>query len=245
MASQTDDDAATIAPSGRGQETGKLDSKTRPISAADSDWISPDARFGPFRIKRKLGQGGMGSVFEAEHCSTGQSIALKLLSRDLLATEESVERFKRESQIAASINHPRSTFVYEAGQLDNQFYITMELMTGGTLKEVVEEEGQLPVEKAIDYVLDIINGLQVAHEAGIVHRDLKPSNCFIDSYMRRDLLRRRRPSRRPGQDHPDHALAADQPLQRAGSRQHGRDPAGSGDQGPGPASEGRRLRGHR
>ena len=174
------DEAATMAPKSAAQETRELDSKTRPIAASDGDWISPDTTIGPFRIIRKLGQGGMGSVYEAEHESTGQSVALKLLSRELLATDDSVERFQRESQIAASINHPRSTFVYEAGQLDNQFYITMELMTGGTLKEVVEEEGPLPVERAVDYVLDIIDGLQVAHEAGIVHRDLKPSNCFID-----------------------------------------------------------------
>ncbi len=174
------DEAATMAPRSGAQETQELDSKTRPISADDGDWISPGTLIGPFRIIRKLGQGGMGSVYEAEHASTGQSVALKLLSRDLLATDDSVERFKRESQIAASINHPRSTFVYEAGELDNQFYITMELMTGGTLKEVVDEEGPLPVERAIDYVLDVIDGLQVAHEAGIVHRDLKPSNCFID-----------------------------------------------------------------
>ena len=136
----TPNEAATLAPQKGSPDTVANDAKTRPVSAGDGDWIPPDTMIGPFRIVRKLGQGGMGSVYEAEHEATGQLVALKLLSSELLATDDSVERFQRESQIAASINHPRSTFVYEAGRLDNRFYITMELMTGGTLKEVVEEE---------------------------------------------------------------------------------------------------------
>ena len=135
---------------------------------------------GNYRLLRHLGEGGMGTVYEAVHQGSGQAVALKLLQRSLLTTENAIERFKQESQIAASINHPRSTFVYEANEHHGQFYITMELMTGGTLKDVVNEEGALPVGRAVDYVLDIIDGLQVAHDAGIVHRDLKPGNSFID-----------------------------------------------------------------
>lgn len=143
--------------------------------------VKPGDKIGPFNIVRKLGQGGMGSVFEATHDVTGQRVALKLLARSLRTTDETVQRFQRESQIAASINHPRSTFVYQAGQHDGQFYITMELMPGGTLADIVKTEGGMPIERAVDYVLDMISGLQAAHEAGIVHRDLKPSNCFVDS----------------------------------------------------------------
>ena len=158
-------DDETVGPGGR-------------TSSADSD--AQASQIGPYALIKKLGQGGMGSVYEAVNENTGQRVALKLLSRSLVTTEESVERFRRESQIAANINHPRSTFVYEAGHHDGQFYITMELMPGGTLKEVVEEEGQLDIGRAVDYILDIIDGLQVAHEAGIVHRDLKPTNSFVD-----------------------------------------------------------------
>ncbi len=170
---------ATVPPTGDSQKTRPLHEPDR-IGQSDPSPTTPNATLGPYQIIRKLGQGGMGSVFEAENQTNGKRVALKLLSRQLLSTDDSVERFRRESQIAASINHPRSTFVFEAGEIDNQFYITMELMTGGTLKEVVEERGALPVEQAVDYVLDVIDGLQPAHEAGIVHRDLKPSNCFID-----------------------------------------------------------------
>jgi uncharacterized RDD family membrane protein YckC len=170
---------ATLPPQKPSSSTARPDFETIASREYAIDELPPDATIGPYSIVKKLGQGGMGTVFEAKHANTGQPVALKLLSRATLATDDSVERFQRESQIAASINHPRSTFVYEAGQFDDQFYITMELMSGGTLKDVIESQGPLPVEKAVDFILDIIDGLQRAHDAGIVHRDLKPSNCFI------------------------------------------------------------------
>ena len=156
-------------------------SGTRPEAPFPTSTMLPLETVGPYRLGRKLGQGGMGTVFEAVHEETGRRVALKLLSPEVRGTDEMVQRFRRESQIAASINHPRSTFVYEAGQHEGQLYITMELMGGGTLKDVVAEEGPIPVGRAVDYVLDMIEGLMVAHNAGIVHRDLKPSNSFVDA----------------------------------------------------------------
>ena len=168
--SDIDSLAATTPPTGG----------TRPISAAHAEKFNLST-VGPYRLLGKLGQGGMGTVYEAVHMDTGQHVALKLLSANVGGTDDMVQRFKRESEIAASINHPRSTFVYESGEHDGQLYITMELMSGGTLSDVIDKEGPLPVARAVDYVLDIIDGLMVAHDAGIVHRDLKPSNSFIDS----------------------------------------------------------------
>ncbi|MEL7497899.1 MAG: protein kinase [Planctomycetota bacterium] len=138
------------------------------------------SQIGRFQIEHALGAGGMGTVYKATDTTSGQNVALKLLSRSVRSTDESIQRFQRESQIAASINHPRSTFVYGAGQHEGQFFITMELMTGGTLDDIVKQDGPIQVGKAVDYVLDMIDGLRAAHEAGIVHRDLKPSNCFLD-----------------------------------------------------------------
>lgn len=163
-----------------GQETLGFSGGTSTAGGAESGVLPPGSFVGPFRIVGMLGQGGMGTVYEAVHAENAQVVALKLLSRSVRTTEETIQRFQRESQIAASINHPRSTFVYQAGQHEGQFYITMELMTGGTLTDVVREGGPVPVAQAVDHILDIISGLQSAHEAGIVHRDLKPSNCFLD-----------------------------------------------------------------
>ena len=168
-------DFATLPPT-RGGDT----ANTPTQHSGPAVTVIVGSKIGPFEIVRKLGQGGMGSVYEARHEVTGQCVALKLLSRSLRTDDETIQRFQRESQIAASINHPRSTFVYQAGQHEGQFYITMELMPGGTLSDIIKTDGAISVDRAVDYVLDMISGLQAAHEAGIVHRDLKPSNCFVD-----------------------------------------------------------------
>ncbi|HEX7449124.1 MAG TPA: protein kinase, partial [Pirellulales bacterium] len=140
-----------------------------------------DRRVGDYRLVRSLGEGGMGIVWEAEQAGTGRRVALKLISPRLQPTPETVERFLREGQLAASVSHPRSTFVFGAGQQDGQPYIAMELMPGQTLKDLLDRDGPLPVERAVDYVLDVIDGLEAAHAQGVVHRDVKPSNCFLDT----------------------------------------------------------------
>lgn len=137
-------------------------------------------RVGDYRLLRPIGQGGMGVVWEAEHPGTGRRVALKLLSPRLNHTAENVDRFLREGKLAASLSHPRSTFVFGAGEHHGQPYIAMELMSGRTLKDVLDEEGPLPVERAVDYILDVIGGLEAAHALGVIHRDVKPSNCFLD-----------------------------------------------------------------
>ena len=90
-----------------------------------------------YRISRELGRGGMGVVYEAVEESTGRSVALKVLAAGFDRDEEAVQRFLREGKIAASLSHPRSTFVYDAGEAEGRFFITMELMPGGTVKDVI------------------------------------------------------------------------------------------------------------
>ncbi len=141
----------------------------------------PPDTVGEYRLVRALGRGGMGSVWEAEQLRSGRRVALKLLSPDLPRTGETLARFRREGQLAAALSSPRSTFVYEAGEDRGQPYIAMELMPGRTLKDVVREEGPLPVNRAVDYVLDVTDGLEAAHALGIIHRDVKPANCFLDA----------------------------------------------------------------
>ncbi len=139
------------------------------------------AEIAGYKLLKELGRGGMGVVFEVEHIATGRRAALKLLSQRISPTPAATKRFLREGQLAASLSHPRSTFVYEAGEEAGVFYIVMELMPGGTLADLLRREGPLPVVQAVDMTLDIIAGLQAAHAIGVIHRDVKPSNCFIDS----------------------------------------------------------------
>jgi len=135
--------------------------------------------FGPYRIERLLGKGGMGAVYEAEDTTNGRRVALKALGHSL-DSPDTRKRFLREGRIAASINHPNSVYVYGTEEIDGAPVITMELIPGGTLQERVKEDGPMAVSAAVDAILQIIAGLEAAYAVGILHRDIKPSNCFID-----------------------------------------------------------------
>lgn len=138
---------------------------------------TPD-RVGTYRLGKKLGSGGMGSVFEAESDS-GDRVAVKLLSPRLAASQTSVERFRQEGRLASQISHPRCVFVYAADTDAGRPFIVMELMPGSTLKDLVDRRGKLPVGEAVARMLDVIDGLAEAHRFGVIHRDVKPSNCFL------------------------------------------------------------------
>ena len=148
-----------------------------PVPAA---WPQPGQLFGHYRIVRLLGRGGMGAVFEAEDTETDRRVALKVLSQTL-DSPEARQRFFREGRLAASINHPNSVYVFGTEEIGGTPVIAMELVAGGTLQQRVLEHGPLPVEAAVDAILQVIAGLEAARQLGILHRDIKPSNCFEDA----------------------------------------------------------------
>jgi hypothetical protein len=141
--------------------------------------FQPGDTFGPYRIGRLLGRGGMGEVYEAEHSDQGRRIALKVLNQRLRRADDRT-RFLQEGRLAASINHPNSVYIFGSEEIDGIPVIGMELLPGGTLKGRVNAKGTLPVAEAVDAILQVIAGLDAAHAAGVLHRDIKPSNCFID-----------------------------------------------------------------
>ena len=136
--------------------------------------------WGPYRVIRLLGRGGMGEVYEAEQLETGRRLALKVL-RDTLRGDEDRARFLREGQLAASISHAHTVYIFGSEEVGGAPAITMELLSGGTLKDRVATGGPMPPSAAASAVLDIIGGLDAAQAAGILHRDVKPSNCFVDA----------------------------------------------------------------
>ena len=136
--------------------------------------------WGPYRVIRLLGRGGMGEVYEAEQLETGRRLALKVL-RATLRGDEDRARFLREGQLAASIRHAHTVYIFGSEEVGGAPAITMELLAGGTLKDRVSAEGPMPPSAAVAAVLDIIGGLDAAQAAGILHRDIKPSNCFVDA----------------------------------------------------------------
>lgn len=161
-------------------QRGPEDTVVLPQSPALKGIPQPGEDFGHYRLIRLLGQGGMGVVFEADDLETGRRVALKILSQTL-DSPEARKRFLREGQIAASINHPNSVYVFGTEEIAGTPVIAMELVAGGTLRDRVVASGPLLATEAVDVILQIIAGLEAAQQAGVLHRDIKPSNCFIDS----------------------------------------------------------------
>jgi len=130
-------------------------------------------------IKRKLGSGGMADVYLAEDQELGRRVALKLLDERHASDEQFVERFRREAQSAAGLNHPNIVSIFDRGRAEGTYYIAMEYLDGRTLKELIVRNGPTPVPIAIDYARQILGALAFAHRNGIIHRDIKPHNIIV------------------------------------------------------------------
>ena len=136
--------------------------------------------FGAYRLVKLLGRGAFGVVWQAEHEDTGRRLALKVFTAHA-ASPDALARFRREGRVAASINHPHCVFVFAAEEIEGYATVSMELMAGGTLQDEIERHGRIQARRAVDQILDVVDGLEAARAAGIIHRDVKPSNCFIDA----------------------------------------------------------------
>src|ERR1700734_3139954 len=135
---------------------------------------------GRYRVVRRLGTGGMADVYLAEDQQLGRKVALKLLHRRFAEDPGFVERFRREAQAAASLQHPNVVSVFDRGAFDGTYYIAMEYLQGRTLKRLIREEAPLEVNRAIDITIQILKAARFAHRRGVIHRDLKPHNVIID-----------------------------------------------------------------
>jgi beta-lactam-binding protein with PASTA domain/predicted Ser/Thr protein kinase len=135
---------------------------------------------GRYRILSRLGSGGMADVFCAQDQQLGRQVALKLLHRRFSEDPGFVERFRREAQAAAGLQHPNVVSVYDRGDYEGIYYIAMEYLPGRSLKQVVREEAPLDPIRAIDITLQILKAARFAHRHGVIHRDLKPHNVIVD-----------------------------------------------------------------
>ncbi len=133
-----------------------------------------------YRIVKPLGAGGMAEVYLAHDNVLERDVALKVMSGRYADDEEFVERFKREAQSAAVLSHSNIVSIYDRGESeDGTYYIAMEYLCGGTLKDRILKRGALPPRTAAAVALQIAEALQAAHEAGVVHRDIKPHNVLV------------------------------------------------------------------
>ena len=132
-----------------------------------------------YRILDRLGKGGMGRVFKAEHMTMGRIIALKMLNANLVKTERARDLFEREMRAAARLSHPNIVTAFDANSLNDRCYLVMEFVDGPNLQDLVKESGRLPVTQACDFIRQVAIGLQYAHDLGMVHRDIKPANLLV------------------------------------------------------------------
>jgi eukaryotic-like serine/threonine-protein kinase len=135
---------------------------------------------GRYRVLRRIGSGGMAEVYCAEDLQLGRKVALKVLHGRFAEDDEFVERFRREASSAAGLQHPHVVSVYDRGEWDGTYYIAMEYLEGRTLKSIIQHEGPLDPERAIDLTVQILRAARFAHRRGIIHRDLKPHNVIVD-----------------------------------------------------------------
>jgi eukaryotic-like serine/threonine-protein kinase len=152
------------------------------LSAAQDSGSSftRSSRFGRYDLLRQIGSGGMGVVFEARQVQLDCRVALKLVRSGEFASEEEIARFYAEARAAAGIRHPKIVCVHDVGECQGQHYLTMDLIEGETLADVIRREERLDPRHAAELVATIARAVDYLHGKEIVHRDLKPSNILLD-----------------------------------------------------------------
>ncbi|HTQ15780.1 MAG TPA: serine/threonine-protein kinase PknH/PknJ [Mycobacterium sp.] len=136
-------------------------------------------QFGPYLLKRLLGRGGMGEVYEAEHTVKNWTVALKLMSADISENPDFRERMQREARITGQLTEPHVVPIHEYGEIDGQLYLEMRLIRGTDLQTLLRSSGPMEPARAVALVRQIASALDAAHAAGVIHRDVKPHNVLV------------------------------------------------------------------
>lgn len=160
-------------------------SSPSPVTAAPTVHITgtaaivPGNLFGPYRILKKLGEGGMGAVYQAMHTRLDKVVALKVLPSQVTRHQAVVARFEREMRAVGKLEHPHIVRAMDAGEIDGTHYLAMEYVEGTDLAELVKSRGPLSVVNSCKAIRQAALALAAAHAAGLVHRDLKPANLLV------------------------------------------------------------------
>src|SRR5687768_15981031 len=155
---------------------------TPPPGSAEHDTLSPGTIFAGHRVEGAIGRGGMGVVYRARHLSLDRERALKVVAPQLSADRRFRERFKRESRLAAQVEHPNVIPVHHAGEESGPLYLAMRLVDGVDLRSLVEASGPVNPAHAVGMLSGIAAGLDAAHARRLVHRDVKPANVRFERY---------------------------------------------------------------
>ncbi len=144
-----------------------------------ANWGPGTVILGRYRLDSLIGRGGMGSVWRAEHLQLRSPVAVKLLDASISGDEQTLNRFIREAQSAASLRSPHVVQIFDYGVEDGTAFMAMELLHGESLAQRVKRLGMLPTEEVVRFLSQVLRAIGKAHDSGIVHRDLKPDNVFI------------------------------------------------------------------
>jgi serine/threonine protein kinase len=160
---------------------------------SNSDTLIGQVLSGKYRIKKRLGRGGMAEVYLAEQKSLGRKVAIKLMHAFLLSDQDFLNRFKREARAMASLSHPHIVSVYDFDTYgEDSYYLVMEYIDGGTLKahlqELAARKERMPLERVVTLITQTADALAYAHNRGMVHRDIKPGNIMLDGETGKAVL---------------------------------------------------------
>ena len=149
----------------------------RGLQSAPEQWVG--RRLGKYEITALLGVGGMGVVLKGHDPSIERDVAIKVLPADLSADEASLHRFLAEAKSAGKLNHPNAVTIYEVGQEGAAHYLVMEIVSGGSAADRLEQGGAYSVSEATRITIEACKGLSAAHQVGLIHRDVKPANLLL------------------------------------------------------------------
>jgi serine/threonine protein kinase/formylglycine-generating enzyme required for sulfatase activity/tetratricopeptide (TPR) repeat protein len=179
------EEAAVEGPLEDGQQLARLLVKEKKLTAYQAQQIyagkGKSLTLGIYRILDKLGEGGMGMVFKAEHQVMERIVAIKVLSPAVTKSPEALARFQREVKAAAKLDHPNIVTAHDADEAGGTHFLVMQYVEGSDFSALVRQKGPLSVEHAVSCILQAARGLEYAHARGVVHRDIKPANLLLDS----------------------------------------------------------------
>jgi serine/threonine protein kinase len=149
----------------------------------------PDSsKLGHFNLLEEIAHGGMGTVYRAFDPTLNREVAIKVLRENLAHDPKFLNDFLQEARSAAAISHPHVVQIYFVGEEKAQYYIVMELLQGRTLREIIEKDGPIPEERALELAIDVVEGLRAAYKNKMIHGDIKPANVFITEDMGAKVL---------------------------------------------------------
>lgn len=166
-----------MGPGGSGEQPSAGSSTSLPAEGAEASLVG-EVLDGRYRVIKKLGEGGMGEVYAAEHIHIEKKVAIKLLRPEIVSNQEAVTRFRQEARSASSIGHRNIIGIDDFGQLkDGRIYLCMELLGGAPLNDLIQQP--MSADRLLNILIQTGHGLAAAHAKNIVHRDMKPENIFV------------------------------------------------------------------